>query len=110
MKDVRSKHREDYWNMQTQIENKWLTEFQEERTKKLRDDMDRWRTNICTVSLATKNQLNYLDKKADKTLETMRRHDIKNTKLKMENTYMLDAFKMEQKRWPNLENLNESVD
>jgi len=28
----------------------------------------------------------------------------------MENTYMLDAFKMEQKRWPNLENLNESVD
>lgn len=35
----------------------------------------------------------------------MRMQDIRNTKQKLENRFMLDAMERETKRWPSLENL-----
>jgi hypothetical protein len=54
---LRTKHRKEYWEHQTQVENTFLDKFLEEGLQKQRRDLDRWRTRICIVSMATKNQL-----------------------------------------------------
>jgi len=47
MKEKRAEHRDAYWDLQTQVENKYLDDFRRDRKKKMLDDLDRWRTAIC---------------------------------------------------------------
>ena len=44
MKARRRQHREEYWRMQTLIENKHLEDWRQEAKAKQRQDMDKWRT------------------------------------------------------------------
>ena len=46
LKDIRVKHKEDYWNTQTQVENEYLRAFKQERVTKLSDDMARGRRYV----------------------------------------------------------------
>ena len=54
---ARIMHKEDYWNTQTQVENEYLRKFRNERIKKQADDMTRWRTQICNISLMTQKKM-----------------------------------------------------
>ena len=107
----RKQHREDYWRMQTQIENKYFEDQRAEFKAKNRGDMDRWRTTICTVAGRTKEMVNFLEDKERKTLEKMRIQDIKNMRKQISNKFMLDGLEMEAaKHWPNLTNLKSKID
>jgi len=44
MSTRRKQHREEYWRLQTQIENKYFEDLRDEFKNKQRADMDRWRT------------------------------------------------------------------
>ena len=89
MHETRKKLRADYWRMQTQIENKAIEDFQAEKRKKQRDDMDRWRSSICTIAKNTKDKIAYLESKEKKTLEQMRMQDIRNMRKTVSNKLML---------------------
>jgi hypothetical protein len=52
----------------------------------------RWRTRICTTSLATKNTLKFLEEKNKRTLEKMRLHDIRAMRETTDKRLMLDAM------------------
>ena len=57
MKVKRKQLKEDYWRMQTQIENKHFEDLRKSMKEKNRRDMDRWRTSICTISKNTKDRI-----------------------------------------------------
>ena len=40
---------------------------------KQRNDMDKWRTQICQISKTTKDKVEFLEEKERRTLEKMRR-------------------------------------
>lgn len=42
-------------------------------------------------------------------MKSMRLHDINDTKRRMANRYMLDAMVIESRRWPKLEDLDNSI-
>lgn len=111
MKESRKEHRERFWDVQTQAENKWLQDFRKERAKKMRDDMDRWRTSICKVSGATKKKLDYLKEREQRLLATMKRQDINNLRNNINKKLMLDAMNLEQiQSWPTLGTLDMKID
>ena len=85
-------HNQSYWDLQTQIENKHIDDFRTERMRKERDDMHRHRTSICTISGVTKEKLNYLSKREDRLMETMRVTDIRRSREKMDKKIMLDGL------------------
>ena len=72
MKVRRKQHREEYWRMQTQIENKHFEDWRVEAKQKQRNDMDKWRTQICQIAKTTKDKIKYLEEREKKTLERMR--------------------------------------
>ena len=72
LKDIRVQHKQDYWNTQTQVENEYLRTYKEERVTKMADDMARWRTQICNISLMTEKKMTALQKREHKLLATMR--------------------------------------
>ena len=63
MAERRKQHREEYWRMQTQIENKYFEDLRAEKKQKQRNDMNRWRTSICTIAKNTKDKIAYLEAK-----------------------------------------------
>ena len=69
----RKQHREEYWRMQTLIENKYLEDQRADMKKVNRQRMDKWRTQICQISKRTKDNIAYLDEKAALRLENMRK-------------------------------------
>ena len=78
---------------------------------KNRSDMDRWRTSICKIAKNTKDKITFLEEKEKKTLETMRRRDIRNIRKQVADRFMLDGLEMENaKSWPNLANLNQKIE
>ena len=111
MKECRKEHTNAFWNVQTQAENKWIQDFRLERTKKMRDDMDRWRTSICKVSGSTKKKLEYLKEREQRMLKTMNNQDIKNMRADLNKKLMLDAMTQEQRQsWPTLGTLDQKID
>ena len=111
MKVKRKQLKEDYWRMQTQIENKHFEDLRKSMKEKNRRDMDRWRTSICTISKNTKDRITQLKAKEDKTLETMRMADIKNMRTNIGNKLMLDGLEMEaSKSWPTMANLTSKIE
>ena len=109
-KEYRVQHTEEYWNTQTQVENKHIEDFRVERMRKERDDMHRHRTSICTIAGATKDKLNFLQKKEDNLMETMRKKDISRSREKMDRKIMLDGLQIEAVRhWPTLANLHYKI-
>lgn len=97
--------------MQTQIENKFFEDLRKEKKTKQRSDMDKWRTSICTISKNAKDHIAFLEAKEKKTLENMRRTDIKNMRRNIGNKLMLDGLEMEAaKSWPTLANLTEKIE
>jgi hypothetical protein len=54
------------------VENEYLRAFKEERVTKMSDDMARWRTQICNISLMTEKKMTALQKREHKLLATMR--------------------------------------
>jgi hypothetical protein len=54
--------------------------------------MHRHRTSICTISGVTKEKLNYLSKREDRLMETMRVTDIRRSREKMDKKIMLDGL------------------
>ena len=78
MAERRKQHREEYWRMQTLIENKYLEDLRAELKKTNRRRMDKWRTQICKISKTTKDHISYLEQREQKRLEAMRMQDIKN--------------------------------
>jgi hypothetical protein len=80
-----------------------------ERITKMRDDMDRWRTQICNISYMTTKKMVNLQAREDRLLETMQHQDIAEGKRKVINRYMLDAMQIESKRWPKLNDLDNTI-
>lgn len=95
MSEYRLRHRTNYWDLQTQAENMHIEDFQKDRFQKQHNDMNRWRTRICRVSMSTKNTLKFLEKRNAKTLETMRMNDIRKMRESTDKRLMLDAMQME---------------
>lgn len=95
MKVCRKEHRENYWDVQTQVENKYLDDFRKERAKKMADDMDRWRTSICRVSGATKKTIEALKTREQRMLKNMKHKDINNMRANINKKLMLDAMSLE---------------
>lgn len=88
----------------------WIEEYKKERFVKQHNDMNRWRTRICRVSMSTKNTLKFLEKRNTKTLETMRMNDIRMIRDSTDKRLMLDAMQMEQARsWPDLLTLDTKI-
>ena len=80
------------------------------RTKQ-RNDMDRWRTSICTIAKNTKDHLDHLKKKETRTLENMRMADIKNLRKQINDKMMLRGLEMEaNKNWATMANLNSKIE
>ena len=53
--------------------------------------------------MTTRDKVEYLKRKEERTLENMRQADIKNMRRKMSNKLMLDAMQIEYDRyWPTL--------
>lgn len=73
-------------------------------------DMIKWRTQICNIGLMTEKKFEWLAKRENRILSTMRDQDIKEGKRRLENKYMLDAMTLESKRWPQLDDLDNSIE
>ena len=111
MKEARKKHKEEYWRVQTQVENQGFQQFREERLKKQQDDLTSWRTSVCKIAYQTQKKLDLLTKKEDLLLESMRRSDIKQTRKRVSDKLMLNAMEIEQNRfWPSLSTLDSKID
>lgn len=50
-----------------------------------------------------------MQKREDKILDTMRNHDIAEGKRRLENRYKLDAMTIDSRRWPKLDDLDNSI-
>ena len=109
VKKYRREHKEEYWNLQTQVENQFLRTFRQERIGKVQRDLDRWRNQICNISWMSQKKMKFLQEREDKLLATMRDQDIKDGRRRMENRYLLDAMEIESRRWPKLHDLDNSV-
>ena len=73
--------------------------------------MDKWRTQICTISKMTKDKIEHLEQREAKRLESMRMADIKNMRHNIGNKLMLDGLEMEaRKSWPNMANLATKIE
>ena len=73
--------------------------------------MDKWRTQICTISKMTKDRMEHLQARENKRLENMRLADIRNMRRNIGNKLMLDGLEMEAKKsWPNLGNLANKIE
>ena len=57
----------------------------------------------------TEKKMKALKKREDKLIETMQLKDIAENKRKMTNRYMLDAMQIDSKRWPKLNDLDNSI-
>ena len=111
MKLRRKQYKEEYWQMQTQIENKHFEDFRAERKTKQRNDLDKWRTAICKMAKNAQDHVKYLEKKEERTLEKMRMTDIKNMRKSINNKMMLDSMDMDaEKNWPTMANLQDKID
>ena len=111
MKLRRKQYKEEYWQMQTQIENKHFEDFRAERKMKQRNDLDKWRTAICKMAKNAQDHVKYLEKKEERTLEKMRMTDIKNMRKSINNKMMLDSMDMDaEKNWPTMANLQDKID
>ena len=107
----RKQQREDYWRLQTQIENKYFEDLRKEMKEKNRGDMDRWRTKICNISKNAKDHIAFLKNREERTLEKMRMQDIRNMRKTIGNKLMLDGLEMEAaKSWPTLTNLAQKIE
>jgi hypothetical protein len=73
-------------------------------------DMIKWRTQICNIGLMTEKKFEWLAKRENRILSTMRDQDIQEGKRRLENKYMLDAMTLESKRWPQLDDLDNSIE
>lgn len=104
---VRIGHKEQYWNMQTQVENHWIATHKMERIEKMQNDITKWRTQICNMSWAGEKQMKYLAEREKKLLHRMQMKDVQENKRKLLNRYKLDAMQIESKRWPKLNNIDE---
>lgn len=71
--------------------------------------MDRWRTQICNISYETKKKFAYLQQREDELMRKMREADIEDGKRRLENRYKLDAMQIDSRRWPKLEDLDNSI-
>ena len=71
--------------------------------------MNRWRKQICNISLMTEKKFTHLAQREQKLLQTMRNADIADGKRKLENRYKLDAMQIDSRRWPKLEDLDGTV-
>ena len=111
MKLRRKQYKQEYWQMQTQIENKHFEDFRAERKTKQRNDLDKWRTAICKMAKNAQDHVKYLEKKEERTLEKMRMTDIKNMRKSINNKMMLDSMDMDaEKNWPTMANLQDKID
>mmetsp|Transcript_33002 Transcript_33002/g.40834 ORF Transcript_33002/g.40834 Transcript_33002/m.40834 type:complete len:131 (+) Transcript_33002:209-601(+) len=111
MAKQRKEHRENYWRMQTLIENKNFEDLRADMKKVNRQRMDQWRTSICTIAKNTKDKIDHLQRREEKRLESMRMQDIKNMRKSVGNTLMLDGLEMEaRKSWPTLANLSAKIE
>ena len=59
-KVYRKIHKEQYWNLQTQVENQYLLDYKNERIGKMTRDMVKWRTQICNIGLMTEKKFEWL--------------------------------------------------
>lgn len=71
--------------------------------------MDRWRTQICNISFETKKKFEYLQKREDELMRKMREADVADGKRRLENRYKLDAMQIDSRRWPKIEDLDNSI-
>lgn len=106
---MRVKHKQDYWDVQTQVENQFIETHKRERIAKLNYDMIKWRTQICNISWMTTKKMVKLQERETKLLDTMKYKDIAENKRKLTNKYMLDAMQLESRRWPKLNDLDNSI-
>ena len=107
----RKQHREEYWRMQTLIENKYIEDMQSNMRQLQRKRMDKWRTQICNTAKTTKDHITWLEEREEKRLESMRMADIKNMRRNIGNKLMLDGLETEaRKSWPTLGNLGAKID
>ena len=71
--------------------------------------MDKWRTQICNISLMTQRKFEHLAAREKKLLNTMRDKDIEDGKRRLENKYKLDAMQIDSRRWPKIDDLDNSI-
>ena len=110
MTTSRMQNRESYWQMQTQVENKFFQDYREERHWKQHSDLNSWRTKIIIAGKRTQEHMKYLDKKEKNTLKAMQLKDIGNMSKTISDKIMLDALQLEEtKRWPKLGKLDQSI-
>ena len=103
--------RDEFWDLQTQIENKTFTDHLRERYLKQHADMMRWRHSIIRISKHTEREVARLEKRHKQRLDSMKIKDIKNMRQGIENKLMLDLMQMEcDKYWPTLANVNERIE
>jgi len=57
----------------------------------------------------TEKKFAYLQEREDKILDTMRNHDIAEGKRRLENKYKLDAMTIDSRRWPKLDDLDNTI-
>ena len=69
--EYRAEAREQYWQMQTQIENKFFEDYRKERHEKQHNDLNKWRTKIIRIAQHTKRHMDHLDEREKRTLKAM---------------------------------------
>lgn len=57
----------------------------------------------------TQKKFEHLTKRETKLLNTMRDKDIEDGKRRLENKYKLDAMQIDSRRWPKLDDLDNSI-
>lgn len=100
---------EEFWNVQTKVENQFLQQHKRTRIEKNQGDMDRWRTQICNISFMAEKQFNYLEERKRKIRQKQMKEGIKEGRRVLENRYKLDAMTIDSRRWPKLDDLENSI-
>jgi hypothetical protein len=106
---IRKNHKQEFWDMHTQVENFHIDQHKAERVDKMDFDMTKWRTQICNISWMSQKKMKTLAEREEKLLGTMQMKDIKENKRKLLNKYKLDAMQMESQRWPKLKDLDHTI-
>ena len=107
--EMRRKHKDDYWHLQTQVENQYIERHKRERITKLAYDMDLWRTQICNISWMSVKKMDTLKAREDRLITIMKHQDIAENRRLMTNRYMLDAMQLESRRWPKMVDLDTKI-
>ena len=68
-----------------------------------------WRTQIANIGLMTQKKFEYLKEREDKLLNKMKLEDIREGKRRLENRYKLDAMTIDSRRWPKLNDLDNTI-